>query len=96
MSILLIVLILFFLYFLPAILSAYYSTGNHVAVLLINLFLGWTGIGWIVALILAIKSLSGREILKSFIFTIFLIVSGVTITAIEIVSVNKQVIQNDK
>ncbi len=44
------------LYFLPAIIAAARQTHNATAILLLNIFLGWTGIGWIVALVLSIFS----------------------------------------
>lgn len=42
------------LYFLPAILGKYKS--NATSIFLVNLFLGWTAIGWVVALIWALSS----------------------------------------
>lgn len=47
------VVVLIALYFLPSILCYNKKHGNQVAVL--NLFLGWTFIGWVVALIWALK-----------------------------------------
>jgi Superinfection immunity protein len=44
------------LYFLPAIIAAARHTHNATAILLLNIFLGWTGIGWIVVLIMSICS----------------------------------------
>jgi hypothetical protein len=44
------------LYFLPAIIAAARRTHNSTAILLINLFLGWTFEGWAVALMMAICS----------------------------------------
>ncbi len=44
------------LYFLPAILAAVRHTHNSTAVLLLNIFLGWTGVGWFVALLMALFS----------------------------------------
>lgn len=52
MSILLIILVVL-IYFIPA-LQAYQT--NHrqkVAILILNLFLGWTTIGWVIALVWA-------------------------------------------
>ena len=43
-------------YFLPAIIAAVRHTHNATAILLINIFFGWTGIGWFVALLMAICS----------------------------------------
>jgi len=44
------------LYFLPAIIAAARQTHNSTGILLLNIFLGWTIVGWIVALVLAIVS----------------------------------------
>jgi len=44
------------LYFLPAIIAAARRTHNSTGVLLLNLFLGWTVIGWVVALLMAFFS----------------------------------------
>ena len=44
------------LYFLPAILAAVRHTHNAGAILLLNIFLGWTGVGWFVVLIMALVS----------------------------------------
>jgi len=45
---------LFLLYFLPAIIGR--DKRDATGILLFNLFLGWTGIGWIIALIWAITA----------------------------------------
>lgn len=47
-------LVSLFLYFLPAFLAR--NKPNFTAILLVNLFLGWTFIGWVVALIWALTS----------------------------------------
>jgi len=41
---------LILLYFLPTVVAFLRSHYNAVPVLIVNLFFGWTGIGWIVAL----------------------------------------------
>jgi hypothetical protein len=46
------------LYFLPALIAAARQTHNADGIFFLNLFLGWTGIGWIVALIIALSSSS--------------------------------------
>ena len=47
------VLVLF--YFLPTIIAAH--NGHHITgILLLNLFLGWTGIGWFAMLLWALLS----------------------------------------
>jgi len=45
-----------FLYFLPAIIAALRHTHNATGILLLNIFLGWTVVGWFVALLLALFS----------------------------------------
>jgi hypothetical protein len=45
------------LYFLPAIIAAVRHTHNATAILLLNLFLGWTVVGWFVALLMALSSI---------------------------------------
>jgi Superinfection immunity protein len=45
----------FVLYFLPAILAFARSKRDAVAILVLNLFLGWTAIGWVIALVWALK-----------------------------------------
>ncbi|MFP5277486.1 MAG: superinfection immunity protein [Acidobacteriota bacterium] len=44
------------LYFLPAIVAAIRQTHNATGILLLNIFLGWTVIGWVVALMMSICS----------------------------------------
>jgi hypothetical protein len=44
------------LYFVPAIIAAARHTHNSTAILLVNIFFGWTVIGWFVALLMAICS----------------------------------------
>ena len=43
-------------YFLPAIVAAARHTHNSAGILLLNLFLGWTVVGWFVALVMALCS----------------------------------------
>jgi len=45
----------FLLYFLPSILALARSKRDTMAIVLLNFFLGWTMIGWIVALVWAVK-----------------------------------------
>ncbi|MFE4694267.1 superinfection immunity protein [Streptomyces sp. NPDC056749] len=44
------------LYFLPAIVAASRKVTNSGSVFVINLLLGWTFVGWVVALAMAMKS----------------------------------------
>jgi len=44
------------LYFLPSLIAAARQTHNAAGIFVLNLLLGWTGIGWILALIIALCS----------------------------------------
>jgi len=44
------------MYFLPSILAFARSKRDATAILLLNIFLGWTVIGWVVALVWAVKT----------------------------------------
>jgi hypothetical protein len=46
----------FAFYFLPAIIAAVRNTHNSGGILLLNIFLGWTLIGWFIALVMAMTS----------------------------------------
>ncbi len=46
-------------YFLPAIIAAVRHTHNAAGILFLNIFLGWTGVGWIVVLLMALFSSPG-------------------------------------
>ena len=46
----------FVMYFLPSIIALARSKRDTLAIFLLNLFLGWSVIGWIVALVWAAKS----------------------------------------
>jgi hypothetical protein len=46
----------FVMYFLPSIVALARSKRDITAILLLNLLLGWTVIGWVVALIWAVKT----------------------------------------
>jgi len=43
-------------YFVPTIVAFSRHKTNRFAILAINFFLGWTAVGWIVALVLALKT----------------------------------------
>jgi len=45
----------FVMYFLPSILALARNKRDTLAIFLLNLFLGWSVIGWIVALVWAVK-----------------------------------------
>jgi Superinfection immunity protein len=46
------------LYFLPSLIAVARHTHNSTGIFLLNLFLGWTCIGWIIALVIALCSSS--------------------------------------
>jgi hypothetical protein len=46
----------FVMYFLPSIIALMRNKRDIVAIILLNFFLGWSVIGWIVALVWAAKS----------------------------------------
>ena len=46
----------FVMYFLPSIVALARSKRDIGAILLLNFFLGWTMIGWVVALVWAVKA----------------------------------------
>lgn len=53
---LLLFLLIFWLYFLPTVVAMRRKHINWRAIFLTNLLLGWTGFGWVVALIWAVKN----------------------------------------
>jgi hypothetical protein len=44
------------LYFLPAIIAFMRGHQSRVAILLLNLFLGWSGLGWVIAFIWSLSA----------------------------------------
>jgi Superinfection immunity protein len=46
----------FVMYFLPSILALARSKRDLLGIVLLNFFLGWTMIGWVVALVWAVKT----------------------------------------
>ena len=46
----------FVLYFLPTIIAFARNKRDTTSILLLNLFLGWTAIGWVIALVWAVKT----------------------------------------
>ena len=53
--------VLFFLYWLPTVVAVLRRTPSALGVAAINFFLGWTVIGWIVALVLALAAYPAQE-----------------------------------
>lgn len=50
------ILLAFILYFLPTIIAANRKKSNTGAIFVLNLFLGWTMVGWIISLVWALSS----------------------------------------
>ena len=50
------------LYFLPAIIAAVRHTHNAAGILLLNLFLGWTLLGWVAALVWSAMPIKERHL----------------------------------
>jgi Superinfection immunity protein len=53
--VLLVMLVLCVPYFIPSIIAFYRKKANRAAILAVNVLLGWTFVGWVVALIWALK-----------------------------------------
>ena len=51
----------FFLYFLPTFISQHRGHPNATPIFLLDLFLGWTFIGWLVALIWSASSIAAKS-----------------------------------
>lgn len=54
-------IILLAFYFLPTIVGAMRKVPNILSVLVINFFLGWTLIGWVVSLAMAVRTVPTLE-----------------------------------
>ena len=50
----LILIIGMIIYFIPTIVASFRGHHNFVAILLLNIFLGWTLVGWVAALVWAV------------------------------------------
>ena len=55
-ELLFIVIVVALIYFLPTIIAACRKHKNGAAILALNLFLGWTFLGWVIALIWSIAN----------------------------------------
>lgn len=49
-------------YFIPTAVAQYRKSLNMTTVVLVNIFLGWTLIGWVIALIIAFAGDSGAQV----------------------------------
>ena len=52
---------LFVLYFLPLLIAGYRGHDRQISILLLNFLLGWTGIGWVVALMWSLGNVDGQS-----------------------------------
>jgi hypothetical protein len=59
-GVLLAFLALLALYFIPSIIGAVRKVPNIGSVVVVNIFLGWTFIGWVVAMAMAARSVPAR------------------------------------
>ena len=61
---LLVMLIFLFVYFIPTIVAYSRNHRNALAIFILNLFLGYTLVGWVVALIWAVYNYEVKKIVK--------------------------------
>jgi hypothetical protein len=61
MSALILIVIGFALYFLPSLVARSRDAANKSSVIVVNLFLGWTFLGWVVALAMAVAGTSEQR-----------------------------------
>lgn len=52
-AVVILIIVVAFIYFMPTIVAAIDKKQNAAAIFLLNLFLGWTLIGWVAALVWA-------------------------------------------
>lgn len=64
-EILIIFVILLPFYFLPTIIAISSKKSNRIAIFILNFFLGWTFLGWIVSLVWAFTSNSNKPIINN-------------------------------
>ena len=54
-------LVILALYFVPSVVAVIRGVPNIGSIIVINFFLGWTFIGWVVALAMACRTVPARE-----------------------------------
>ena len=52
------------IYFMPSIIAFFRNRSNGMAIVLTNLFFGWTVIGWIIALVMAFRARPAGQVLR--------------------------------
>lgn len=74
--ILIVFIIFWIIYFIPYLISNYRTNKNETIIFLLNLFLGWTIIGWIILLVIAIinKELIKKDNNKQNIFVLIIMI----------------------
>lgn len=71
---------LFLVYFYPTFIAWKGQAAPAMIIFVINLFLGWTGIGWVVALIMSILNTTFKNLMiVTFIIFVLLVLAGVTL-----------------
>ncbi|WP_425491288.1 superinfection immunity protein [Nitrospirillum iridis] len=60
-----VLLLVGFIYFIPSIIAFHSRAGNRSAVLFLNLFLGWTLLGWIISLFWALAGASQATAIRA-------------------------------
>jgi hypothetical protein len=71
MSVLLLLIVIGFFYFLPALVASHRKNPNATAIFVLNLLLGWSVIGWVIALVWAFtgENRNGATNRRSLIYT---------------------------
>lgn len=54
--------VLFSVYFAPSLITVFRGRRNRGSVIVVNLFLGWTFIGWVVALAMAFGGQTDKQV----------------------------------
>ena len=57
------IIVILILYFFPTLIAAFKGKSNSLAIFALNLFLGWTFIGWLVALIWSLTKDNKQQII---------------------------------
>ena len=61
MSAIVLFIVILVFYFLPSIIASASDRPNAGAIIALNLFLGWTFLGWVIALVWALTTPAGYE-----------------------------------
>ncbi len=55
------ILLVLLIYFLPSIIASLRGHPNQMSVIVVNLFLGWTLVGWVVALAMSVSGFNKAD-----------------------------------